>query len=1625
VRNGLASSRSRTQDSVFEDTDRAVRVFVSSTFRDMAQERDTLAKQVFPSLRQLCEERGVVFTDVDLRWGVTDEEAAEGRVLPVCLEEIERSRPYFIGILGERYGWVPDAIPEALVESQPWLRAYEGRSITELEMLHGVLSNPDMADHSFFYFRDPAWVDRLPEERRPEFRDSSETSRLKLAELKRRIRESGLPLHDGFSDSAQLAELVLKDFTALLDRLFPAGSAPSVIERERRDHALFARERARHYLGRPEYFAALDVHVGADGPPLVVTGESGSGKSALLSAWLTGGGNAGGVPLDCRELVGRRAPLVFAHFVGVTSHSTSWEVICRRAVAEIVRATHVIIQIPVVASQMRAALQEALASAALTGPVVLVIDAVNQLEADGASLGWLPENLPEGVRLVISALPSPALDELRKRGCAELNVEPLAEAERTSLVTSYLGAFGKTLSAPRVSEIAESHSCENPLFLRTLLDELRLWGEHERLDDAIAEYLSARTIDDLFEKVLVRWERDYERDRRNLVGDTMRAVWASRHGLEEQELLDILGTPEGPLPQAYFSPLSTAAAGSLPLRAGRVTFGHDYLRKAAEERYLTTQDERFQAHTRLGTYFGSREASPRAAEELVYQLTCTSDWELLYRVLADIPFAAASWGASASDTRIAWQQIIASTDHTITEAYGSLLADPTTNYEFAATLSDMLSSLGLERESAALLEKLAEHASLSGRRLDTARLLKAQAARIFVRDVAKAEELLTRAERIYRWTFSPAAFFGLVECANTRGLIAIQRQDFATALHWLRVFGSASRLMRFDPYLETAYKNQALCFRALGDADAAWTADEEALRLSRQLGDNDRIAKSLVNTGDVLAKGGDFAGAIPRYEEAVQFYSALGDQTGLERALRQLKLAYSRSADADASRVTSVRQRLISLQDERIHIFEAAGDSEAASNRLVVRATELRRAGDRVAALDVIERALGLITESGLAGARGDALVTKAQLLVDVNRKGEAMECLVDAVPLLDDSARTRRAYANLLLGGLLRDAARDDDAQAAFTASADDYEEGKHFRDAGNALRLAGLLEEQRGRAQEASALYGRAAELFGDANQVAEQAKALRSQASQLNLNETRTQSLDAVQRAEALLRTIDEPWQLAEALYLEATICRDAGDLELAVLLLTESEDLFCRTDHPNDCGKAARRLAWTLGDLGRFDDALDAGVRAKSFAEKAVHAWGVAAATRIESMMLAHLERLDEAATEYERTIDLASDGKFAGELQGALKGLSRMLSSSGKAGEFPDAVTAVSRGLHTFREIGSDEDVGSVLVSYSDLLRKLDRSEEALQGYSEAVSLLGEGRRVKRAYANWHRGMLFRSGRRDSEALSAFAAGADDYAAGGCAKDAGDSLRLAGLSSERLNRDEEALGYYRRAEPLFREAGADFEEAQVLRFQGVLLRRSSADEALELLHRAEALFRTLDEPRQLAKTLFIAGGVLRRQRMYVAAIGALVEAADLFEADNSPRDRHMATQELALALKDADRVGESLAVAQRALAIAEEIPVQQGVASALKIEADELRALDRFVEAAELYRQAEAIMHQAGDRRGQYYALTGQFRALMSTGDTAGALVAAQEALATAEAVRWVLGAEAVRRLITTAAGGQS
>src|SRR5215467_1439009 len=102
---------------------RVFRVFVSSTFADLSDERAALQAGVFPELQRLCAGHGAQFQAIDLRWGVSEEASLDQQAVTISLEEVARCqritvRPNFILLLGDRYGWrpLPPAIPSDELE---------------------------------------------------------------------------------------------------------------------------------------------------------------------------------------------------------------------------------------------------------------------------------------------------------------------------------------------------------------------------------------------------------------------------------------------------------------------------------------------------------------------------------------------------------------------------------------------------------------------------------------------------------------------------------------------------------------------------------------------------------------------------------------------------------------------------------------------------------------------------------------------------------------------------------------------------------------------------------------------------------------------------------------------------------------------------------------------------------------------------------------------------------------------------------------------------------------------------------------------------------------------------------------------------------------------------------------------------------------------------------------------------------------------------------------------------------------------------------------------------------------------------------------------------------------------
>ncbi len=1005
--------------------DREIRVFISSTFRDMQEERDELIKQVFPRLRKLCDERGVSFVDVDLRWGVTEEEAAEGQVLPICLAEIERCRPFFLGLLGERYGWVPQQILDELIELQPWLAEHRQKSVTELEILYGVLNNPKMANRASFYFRDPAYLDRIPTEHRHEFREQDPQRLARLVALKERIRESSLACRDNYPDPPTLGQWVLEDLTVVINQMFPAGEVPDPLDRDAADHDAFARSRTGVYIGRSEYFDVLDRHAVGDGPPLVVLGESGSGKSALLANWAR----------QYREA--HPDTLVLLHFIGATPYSTDWSAMLRRVLGELKRRFHIAEEIPDNPAALRAAFANWLHMAAAQGRVVLVLDALNQLEdRDGApDLVWFPPMIPANVRMILSTLPGRPWTELQKRAWPTLPVRPLEPDERRQLIADYLAQFRKKLTKDRIERIASAPQAANPLYLRALLDELRVFGTHEQLDQRIDHYLAAQTLPDLYSRVLERWEADYERDRPGLVGEAMTALWAARRGLSEPELLELLGTGGQPLPRAVWSPLFLAAEQSLVVRSGLIGFFHDYLREAVRRRYVLSEDTGQEVHLCLADYFEACSVGRRQIDEFPWQLAEGGAWQRLFDLLVDLPFFQAAWNADHYEVKAYWARVEAQSALRMVDGYRSVLDSPHEHQEYVVwRVSNLLADSGHPSEAERLGQYLVEFCRETGDLIELQASLGHCANILFARgDMDGAMDLYKQQEQICREQENKDGLFqslgnqanivyihgdmdgamdlykqqeqiccelgdkdGLASSLGSQANILKVRGDPGGAMGLYKQQERICRELGNKVGLSLSLAGQALILHARGDLDRAMRLHEEGERICRELGNKAGLSLSLGNQANILHARGDLDGAMRLHEEEERICRELGDKYGLQTSLGgQGVILYARG-DLDGA---------MDLYKQQERICRELGDKDGLQKSLGNQGVILQDRGDLDGAMRLQQEKERICRELGNKVGLSYSLANQADLLLCGRNRPP------DALPLAEEAYRLARDH--------------------------------------------------------------------------------------------------------------------------------------------------------------------------------------------------------------------------------------------------------------------------------------------------------------------------------------------------------------------------------------------------------------------------------------------------------------------------------------------------------------------------------------------------------------------------------------------------------------------------------------
>lgn len=622
-----ATDQAEYRSAAAYQRDRSIRVFVSSTFLDMQAERRILATDVFPALQAKYRERGVEIFEVDLRWGITQEMQDRNEVLPALFAEIDRCRPYFVGLLGDRFGSIPssETLSDELKYDYPFIATADGMSVTAMEMVYGVLCDNVSAEQAFLFERAPGWdwIAALDENVPVAALQESPSQQTKLAAFKAQLRSAAHV--ESYHAPDELRERLFAVLDADLERNFPATSTLDAFQQDEAIHRAYARERTSLYIGADAELAQLDDWMAeANAAPILITGLAGAGKSAFVANWLE------------RRRALHPNDMIFEHYLGASAGSGEPARILRRLWEHLNRYSTHHEDAPPADTRMddlAAALAARLARAALEAErngaqVLIALDGLDKLTAR-ADLSWLP--IVPKVRLLCSTLDGETKESAVRYEFSNFDIGPLTKPEQRALVDGVLARWRRKLDEHHIGALLEpTHSdlATSPLYLRTVLEELRVSADFASLTRRLASYVNATDLADLFDRVLARLEADCPP---HLVGESMALMWASRAGLEEEALIAITGATK-----LSWSMVRNSLGELLRAQLGRLALNHDYFSQAVRARYVSDAAAERRARLSIAQYFDARAPDQRQAEELPFQLRSLEAWDRLEAFLLDL-----------------------------------------------------------------------------------------------------------------------------------------------------------------------------------------------------------------------------------------------------------------------------------------------------------------------------------------------------------------------------------------------------------------------------------------------------------------------------------------------------------------------------------------------------------------------------------------------------------------------------------------------------------------------------------------------------------------------------------------------------------------------------------------------------------------------------------------------------------------------------------------------------------------------------------------------------------------------------------------------------------------------------
>ncbi|CAH1788164.1 unnamed protein product [Owenia fusiformis] len=428
------------------------------------------------------------------------------------------------------------------------------------------------------------------------------------------------PLHQEYIDS------LCEDFETTMRKMITDGinlkekqQVQGALYAEIVEHSSFAQDKYKSFQGRKDVLKEIKNYidgVGYENHPFVVHGQSGSGKTSIMAAaskhcwsWI-------------HEHTNRKGAVIL-RFIGTTPDSSHIRTLLLSIVQQIKKIYDDTSPTPEDMKPLQKEFVRVLKHANVHCPLVLFLDSLDQFDQDGGGrqVGWLPLNLPDHVKIVVSTLPEaqylcfPALKLKIQDPKYFLEVPVLPQRDVNTILQQWLSGANRTLTKTQMKlVIGAFESLPLPLHLKLCFDEATRWKSYSKPDETILK----ATVQEMISMLFARVERVHGK---LLVSRTLGYMTLGRSGLTEAELEDILSCDEDVLNDVYqyWTPPVRRLPPLLMVRikadlqqyivdrgADGVTVMYWYHRQfveAAGERYCSNPDEVRLMHSNIADFF--------------------------------------------------------------------------------------------------------------------------------------------------------------------------------------------------------------------------------------------------------------------------------------------------------------------------------------------------------------------------------------------------------------------------------------------------------------------------------------------------------------------------------------------------------------------------------------------------------------------------------------------------------------------------------------------------------------------------------------------------------------------------------------------------------------------------------------------------------------------------------------------------------------------------------------------------------------------------------------------------------------------------------------------------------------